>query len=100
MNLSNLKKVTIIADDALETYLIEEIIAAGAKGYTVEEARGKGFYDLLKTDISGKCVRMETVVSSITAEKILEIINEKYINRFNIVVFLTDICVLGGEKYI
>ncbi len=100
MNLSNLKKVTIIADDAFETYLIEEIITAGAKGYTVGEARGEGFNNLLKTEINGKCVRIDTIVSSITAEKILEIINEKYINRFNIVAFLTDVCVLGGEKYI
>jgi hypothetical protein len=100
MNLSNLKKVTIIADDALETYLIEEIIASGSKGYTVEEARGEGFHNLLKTEINGKSVRIDTIVSSIAAEKILEIINEKYLSRFNIVTYLTDVCVLGGEKYI
>jgi len=100
MNLSNLKKITIISDDALETYLLEEIIAAGAKGYTVHEAHGEGFHNLLKTEINSRCIRIDTIVSSIVAEKVLEVINEKYISRFNIVTYLTDVCVLGGEKYI
>ncbi|HEY5535714.1 MAG TPA: transcriptional regulator [Ignavibacteria bacterium] len=100
MILSNLKKVTIIADDALETYLIEEVRLAGAKGFTLEEARGDGLHGPKILAEEGRNIKIETVVSNKTAEKILEVLAEKYLSRFSIITYLSDVYVLRGDRFI
>jgi nitrogen regulatory protein PII len=99
MNLSAFKKVTIIADDAMETYLIEEIKALGARGYTIEEAKGEGLHGASITDFQGRNIKIATIVSANTAEMILEMIKDKYLSQFSVIVYMSDVYVIRGERF-
>jgi hypothetical protein len=54
--------LTIISEAILEDTLIEEIMAMGAKGYTVSEARGRGTHGVRTGKwTAGGNIRLEVI---------------------------------------
>ncbi len=100
MQTTQVKLVTIIAEAVLEDRLTRDIRAAGARGFTRSEVRGEGSRGRRVGDVEGANVRLECLVSSVTSERILEALAERYFENYAIVSFVEDVAVVRGDKYI
>ncbi|MFN3425939.1 MAG: P-II family nitrogen regulator [Candidatus Thermochlorobacter sp.] len=99
MKTVSLKLLTIIADEALQRRLIEDVKKLGAKGYTIEKAYGEGDSGGRISPWEGENIRIETLVSDSVADKILAKLSSEYFNRYSIIAYLSDVQVLRGEKF-
>ena len=100
MQTTHLKRVTIIAEALLEKALLHEIKALGATGYTITTARGEGSRGVRASDWEGGNIKLETLVSEITAHKILEQISGNYFEHHAVIAYLESVEVVRGEKYL
>lgn len=100
MEMTRVKLVTIIAESVLEDGLIKEIRRLGATGYTRSDVRGEGSRGRRVSDVEGANVRLECLVSAETAERIAEAVAERYFQNYAIVVFVEDVSVVRGDKYV
>ena len=94
-----LKRVTIVAEALLEKRLTAELSKLGARGWTVLEARGSGSRGVRSGDVGGANVQIETLVSSATAERIVEHVAEHYFADFAVIAYVDTVEVVRGDKY-
>lgn len=100
MQMTRVKLLTIIAEAVLEDRLTREIRELGARGFTRSEVRGEGSRGRRVGDVEGANVRLECLVSSETAERITAALAERYFENYAIVVFVEDVSVVRGDKYV
>jgi len=100
VELVRLKLVTIVAEAVLEKRLLEEIRRQGAKGYTLTEARGEGSRGLRTMDWEGQNIRLEAIVSEGVAERILQVLQERYFPYYAVIAFVENVEVVRGHKYV
>ena len=100
MEMTRVKLVTIIAEAVLEDGLVREIRALGATGFTRSDVRGEGARGRRVGDVGGANVRLECLVSAETADRITESVAERYFENYAIVVFVEDVSVVRGDKYV
>lgn len=100
MKTVSLKLLTIIADEALQTKLVEDVKKLGAKGYTIQKAFGEGDEGGRVSAWEGENIRLELLVSAEIADKILENLTRDYFDKYNIIAYLSDAQVLRGEKFL
>lgn len=100
MELSKLKLVTIIADESLEHVIEEEIIALGAKGYTVSQVEGKGKTGSRNNAWSGKNVKIETIVAEEACEQILKHIAQHFFKNYALIVYTQDVQVMRSSHFV
>jgi nitrogen regulatory protein P-II 2 len=99
MKTTPMKLVTIVAEAVLEAQLLEEITAAGSKGYTLDRVRGEGSRGVRASEWEGKNVQIETLVAPEVAERILEFLAERYFPHYAVVAYVENVEVVRGEKY-
>lgn len=99
MKLEKAKLVTIIADEALQSKLIEELKAVAVKGYTISDAVGEGINSAHLSSWEGKNVRIECLVSEPKAQKIFEKIFADYLDRYSIIIFMNDVDVIRKTRF-
>lgn len=97
---TRLQLVTIVAESVLERELVETLRSAGASGYTITEARGEGSRGVRASEWEGSNLRLETLVSREVAEKILEVLAERYFPHFAVIAWTQEVSVVRGEKYV
>ena len=94
------KLLTIICDTDLEKKLGADVMALGAHGYTVTEARGRGAGG--ERDAawgpSGN-IRMEVICEAAVADSIAEHLRKNYFEHYAMVLYMSDVEVLRGEKF-
>lgn len=95
-----LAKVTIVSERLLKDNLIKLVKKAGATGFTLSAVQGEGSRGMRAGDWEGRNVMLETLVSSATAERILNDLNEHYLENFAVVAWVTEVSVLRGDKFI
>lgn len=100
MEMTRVKLVTIIVESVLEDRLVREIRKLGATGFTRSDVRGEGSRGRRVGDVEGANVRLECLVSAETADRITEAIAARYFENYAIVVFVEDVSVVRGDKYI
>ncbi|PIO49051.1 MAG: transcriptional regulator [[Chlorobium] sp. 445] len=100
MKTVSLKLLTIIADEALQRRLIEDVKTLGARGYTLEKAYGEGDSGGRISPWEGENIRLELLISAELAEKILDRLARDYFDKYSIIAYLSDVQVLRGEKFI
>ena len=100
MEMTRVKLVTIIAEAVLEDGLVREIRKLGATGFTRSEVRGEGSRGRRVGDVEGANVRLECLVSAETADRITAAVAERYFENYAIVVFVEDVSVVRGDKYV
>ncbi len=80
--------VVIIAEAELESLLRESIMQAGASGYTVAEARGRGNRGLRDDRLLlSNNVRFEVLCAPSTAQTLLNVVRERYSHHYGIVAY-------------
>ena len=99
MNTTERQIVTIIAEAAVESRLIEDIKQLGAKGYSIGHVRGEGTTGRLLQDLNGPSVRLETVVTDVVADAILAHLAAEYFGRFAVVAWVAPARVLRSERF-
>jgi nitrogen regulatory protein P-II 2 len=93
------KLLTIVVEAALEQRLIKDIEKAGAKGFTVSPAHGKGPRDLRAGDLEGGNIRLETVVSNEVLEAVLKVLETNYFPHYACSAWVSQVEVLRDERY-
>jgi nitrogen regulatory protein P-II 2 len=100
MNLVTLKLVTVIAESFIADRLTREILRLGATGFTSTTAEGQGSRGVRASEWEGKNVKIETLASEAVAEKILKLLSDHYFTNYAVVVYVQDVGVVRGDKYV
>lgn len=95
-----IKYVVLIFEEALEPLIDKDLIACGAKGYTVSEARGRGHRGVRDAQwmLSGN-VRIEVLCNEETAWRIVELLEEKYAKNYGLVSVVLDALGPRADQY-
>jgi nitrogen regulatory protein P-II 2 len=95
-----LKRITIIFQDNLEERLARDLKALGTKGYTVDKVRGSGLDGFRGSEWEGENIRLVTVCAPQTANKILEHLQQHYFDKYAGIVYMSDVEVVRGERFV
>jgi nitrogen regulatory protein PII len=91
--------ITIVAESVVEQKLIDDIKKCGAKGYSVSHVRGEGVTGKNTLDLNGPSIRLESVVTEKVAESILEMLAEKYFEKFAVIAWITPALVARPDRF-
>ena len=91
MNLTSMKKVTIVAEEVLEKRLSGELRDLGVRGYTIADVRGEGAHGARPSEWTGHNVQFDLVVSEALALRILEHLDTTYFGARAVVAWLTTV---------
>lgn len=91
--------VTIVAEKVLATRLTQAILAAGASGYTITEARGVGSRDMRASTLDGENVRIEVLAGEGVADALLAMLARDWFPHYAVVAWAGTVRVVRGEKY-
>lgn len=99
MQHTTLTLVTIIAEEVLESRVLEMAKEEGATGFTSTPCRGEGTRGLRTGAEEGGNVRIELLVREAIAERIVARLAEDWFPSYAVVAWLTEVRVARGEKY-
>ncbi|WP_119155198.1 P-II family nitrogen regulator [Caldimonas tepidiphila] len=100
MNTEPTQLVVIVCEQALEALLAPELLAAGAKGYTVCEARGRGNRGVRDARwLLSSNLRIEILCRESVARRIMEMVDAKYCENFGLVMYRHDVQASRAEKF-
>ncbi len=99
MKLVPLKMVTIIALDSLADRIIKDLKLCGIKGYTISEVEGEGLQSKHLSGWEGRNVRIDTLVKDELVYPIMELLSEKYFDKYSVIAFVSTVEVLRKEKF-
>jgi nitrogen regulatory protein PII len=100
MQLTDVRIVTIIAEEDLEDRLVRELKELGATGYTVARVRGEGAFGARISEWEGENIRLETIVDEPTAERIVATLSERYFQHRSLVLTVVAAQVVRGAKFL
>ena len=92
--------VTVIAEAVVEHRLVRDVVAAGAHGWTICDARGQGSRGVRAAEFEGSNIRLETLVSAEVADRFLEMLARDYFPRYAVVAWTTPAHVVRPAKYL
>jgi hypothetical protein len=93
------KLLTVVCEGALESRLIKDLLALGAKGYTVTDAHGTGPRNQRNADLEGGNIRLEVVTDEATLSKIVERLQADYFPSYAVSVWISRVKVLRQDRY-
>lgn len=100
MKLYNVKLLTIVCEILAQKNVIEILEEHKVSGYTVYEAEGNGAKGIRGKGFKNeKNVKIETILTQKTAEKVIEAILSTLISDFAIIFYLNDVQVARTEKF-
>jgi nitrogen regulatory protein P-II 2 len=99
MHTSPMQLITIVAEEVLEQHLVRDLESAGATGWTISTAHGRGSRGLRAGASGGGNIRIESVVSQDAADTMLERLAEHWFPRYAVVAWIEDVQVVRGDKY-
>lgn len=92
--------VVLICEEAIESLVGKDIIAAGAKGYTVAEVRGRGNRGVRDAQwMLSSNVRIEVLCSEAAALRILQTVEGKYSQNYGLVAFTHPVMGPRADKF-
>ena len=92
--------LTIVAEAVVEARLLRDLEAAGCRGWTLTSGRGRGASQMDASEWEGANVRLETLLSSAAADRVLEMLAELYFPRFSVVAWVTPAQVVRGDRFL
>ena len=100
MKLEKAKLVTIVMDEAIQPRVLEDLHAVKVKGFTVSEATGEGLHGAHLSSWEGKNIRIETLVSAEKAQRLIELCADKYLDKFGMIIFASEVEVYRSGRFI
>jgi hypothetical protein len=98
--MDNLQLLTIIAEEALALTIEKEIEELGAKGFTTSIVSGKSLTHVRDNQWEGENIKIETIVSEITCNKILSFLQKKYFERYSMIAFYHPVQVVRTQHFL
>jgi len=95
-----LKIVTLVAEAVLADQLAADLKRLGATGFTRTDVYGEGSRHLRTGEIPGNNVKIESVVSSDVAQRIVDHVSHAYFENYAVIMYLSDVAVVRGDKYV
>ena len=92
--------LTIVAEAVVERRLLDDLSAAGAKGWTVTSGHGRGSGLVRASEWEGANVRIETVGSPELVDTLLEVLNRSYFPHYAVVAWTTPVNVVRPAKFV
>lgn len=100
IELQTIRRVTVYADAALESFIIQHALAVGARGYSAAECRGKGKHEILADPRTGaSVVRIEFLVRPEVGEKIMYYLSSPEFRRRAVAACMESVQVPAGEEF-
>ena len=100
LKLNQTKLVVLVCEEALEAIIAPDLLDAGARGYTVCEARGRGTRGVRDARwLLSANVRIEILCGGDVAERIVAMIVTKYSDNFGLVVYTLDVQTSRRDKF-
>jgi len=102
MQLYPLKLVTVVGESVIMEDIAELGLELGATGYTMSEVIGHGSRSARNVGVTSgaKTVKVEFVVSTEVATKILVDVSHEYFEHYAIIAWLSDVQVVRGQQYL
>jgi nitrogen regulatory protein P-II 2 len=91
--------LTIVAEAVVEKRLLDDLEAAGAGGWTITPGRGKSAGRVSPSDWEGANVRIETVGSPTTVDRLLEMLARDYFPHYAVVAWTCPVSVVRAGKF-
>jgi nitrogen regulatory protein P-II 2 len=91
--------VTIVAEAVVESRLIRDVKACGARGYSLGHVRGEGETGHHVLELNGPSIRLETVVTDSVAERIFEMLAADYFEKFAVVAWVSTVHVMRPQRF-
>jgi nitrogen regulatory protein P-II 2 len=100
INKYSMKLVTIVCEALAQQSIVRLLNESGAHGYTVYEVQGAGAHGerFAETEEFAN-VKIEVIVSSTTADKLLHKLQKDFFPHMAIIVYESDVSVLRQEKF-
>ena len=100
MKTVELKLVTVIAERLLRDRVLDDLRKCGAKGFTICNATGEASRGVRASEWEGQNLRIESIVSHEVADRIVERIADDFFEDYAVIVYLHDVQVVRGDKYV
>ena len=95
-----LSKITIVSERLLKDDIIDLVKETGATGWTLTAVEGEGSRGVRAGEWEGRNVMIESLVSEANADRILMALNERFMENYAVVAWVTEVAVLRGEKFL
>lgn len=98
--MGRIKLVVLVCEEALESIVQPRLLAAGAHGYTVCDARGRGNRGErdARWSLSAN-VRIEILCDATVAARIVEMVESEYSDNYGLVIYSMDVEASRSEKF-
>ncbi len=100
METTEIRLLTIVAEEILRDRLLEEIRRAGAKGFTLTQAEGEGSRHRRVGDVLGGNIKLEVLASVAVADRLLSVLASDYFPHYALIAYVTTVGVVRGERYV
>ncbi len=98
--MERIRLVVVICEEALEPVIQPELLAAGAKGYTVSKVSGCGAHGERDARWSlSSNIRIEILCNAGVAERIVHTVYDKFSANYGLVVYAMDVEVMRAGKF-
>lgn len=100
IELAPIQYVVLICEEAIESLIGKDIIACGAKGYTVTEVRGRGNRGVRDAQwMLSSNIRIEILCSPDAAQRIIQTVEHKYSQNYGLVAFTHPVMGPRADKF-
>jgi nitrogen regulatory protein PII len=79
-----------VCENLLEQRIVDELRDLGARGYIVTDVRGEGTSGVRAGEWEGE-VKIEAIVSPEEAARIVEQVGARYVPRFAVILYTSDV---------
>ncbi len=92
--------LTIVTESVLEARLVEDLRRAGASGWTITAAWGRGPRGMRASEIEGGNIRVETLVSPDVADRIWAELAADYFDDYALTAWSYPVQVARADRYL
>jgi hypothetical protein len=86
------KLLTVVCESMLEADLAKEIVALGAVGYTITDARGLGSHGMRSGSWAKESnIRLEILCEEAVGQRIIEHLKRRYDRDYGLLIFSSDV---------
>jgi nitrogen regulatory protein PII len=94
-----IRRVTVMAETALEHTLLDAFTKMGVKGYTCVYCFGKGRHEVIEDPYTGRSlVRIEMLARSEVAEAILAYVHKTEFSNYPVIGFMDKVQVYASDR--